>query len=119
MTAKQSPLEKSIERDIVDYLELLPECFAWKNHTIGVYDVKKKAFRRPPKHTLRGVSDILGIYKGKFLAIEVKRPTNKVRPAHQIEFIESVKIRGGVAFFASSVEEVEMELILSEDQTNG
>ena len=100
--------EKEIENSILAYLQALPGCFAWKNQSTGVYDPTKGIFRKSKnKFHLNGVSDIIGIYKGKFLAIEVKTPKNKLRPAHQKAFIEEINKRGGIAFFATSVEEVE------------
>lgn len=103
--------EKDIEKQILHYLEFLPGCFAWKNNTTGVFDPQKKVFRKPQnKFAINGVSDILGIYKGRFLAIEVKKPSNKLRPEHQIQFINNVIKNGGIAFFATSVEEVREKL---------
>ena len=55
--------------------------------------------------SLPGVSDIIGCYKGRYMAIEVKRkglvPTEK-----QQSFIDTVKAAGGIAFVARSVEDV-------------
>ena len=65
----------------------------------------------------RGVSDIIGSYRGRFFAIEVKRSdwkppkrTDKKRWAHyyhQVKFMNEVKIYGkGLAGFATSVNDV-------------
>ena len=59
---------------------------------------------------MNGVSDILGLFEGKFLAIEVKTPKNRVRPAHQKNFIKRINKGGGIAFFATSVDEVKEKL---------
>lgn len=53
----------------------------------------------------KGVSDILGIYKARFLAIEVKRPGNKLTDA-QVKFLKEVSDNGGIALVAHSTEEV-------------
>ena len=62
-----------------------------------------------------GQSDIIGIYRKLFLAIEVKKSDwvvpNKGTKAYkhhqdQQDFIMNVKRNGGVAFFAQSVEDV-------------
>ena len=104
--------EKEIENSILAYLKSLPDCFAWKNQSTGVYDPTRGVFRKSNnKFHINGVSDILGIYKGKFLAIEVKTPKNKTRPAHQKAFISEVNKRGGIAFFATSIEEVKENLV--------
>lgn len=52
-----------------------------------------------------GVSDILGIYKGRFLAIEIKAPGGRLSPAQKI-FLDNVKEEGGVAILAYSVDDV-------------
>lgn len=56
-----------------------------------------------------GVSDILGIYKGVPLAIEVKWGRNKATEK-QIAFQEEFRKNGGIAFVANSIEEVEKKL---------
>lgn len=53
----------------------------------------------------KGISDILGIYKGRFLAIEVKKPGGKPSQ-HQKEFLDEVNRHGGIGFVARSAEEV-------------
>jgi penicillin-binding protein-related factor A (putative recombinase) len=104
-------LEKDIEKLILQFLEYLPECYAWKNHTSGYFDTRTQTFKKQRnKYAINGVSDILGVYKSKFLAIEVKTPENKERPPEQVHFIETVKIHGGIAFFATSLDEVKKEL---------
>lgn len=75
----------------------------------GIYDPVKGIFRRPSKYSLKGVSDIIGILpkSKRMICIEVKRPENKIRPMEQKAFINKINSMGGLAFFASSVEEVE------------
>ena len=71
-------LEKHIETQILHYLEYLPQCFAWKNPTYRRYDKKKCVYyKAKSRYVISGVSDILGVYKGRFLAIEVKHPDRK------------------------------------------
>ena len=53
----------------------------------------------------KGVSDIVGIYKGKFLAIEVKTEKGKLND-HQSKFLILVKQNGGIAIVARSVHDV-------------
>lgn len=67
---------------------------------------------RPVKfHDMPGMSDIIGQLKdGRFLAIEVKRPSWKGpsddREHRQAEFLDMVREAGGVAFFARRVDDV-------------
>ena len=102
------PLEKEIEQSILDYLALRG-IFAWKIQSVGVFDTKKKVFRRTPRRFTPGVSDILGIYRGRPIAIEVKRPGGKPSLA-QREFLERFNREGGIGFIARSVEEVDLKL---------
>lgn len=105
------PLEKDIEKSILQYLEFLPECFAWKNVSGGFFNTKTKTFRKQTnKYAINGTSDILGIYRGRMLAIEVKRPSNKLRNKDQDTFISMVNSHGGIAFYAGSIEEVKDKL---------
>lgn len=105
------PLEKDIEKSILQYLDCLPGCFAWKNVTAGYFDTKTKTFKKQRnKYAINGVSDIIGVYKGNFLAIEVKRPSNKARPIEQVLFIDHVNKHGGTAFFATSIDDVKKGL---------
>jgi len=53
----------------------------------------------------KGISDILGIWQGKMLAIEIKTVTGKVSPDQQ-RFIDSVNAAGGIGFIAYSVDDV-------------
>lgn len=57
-----------------------------------------------------GGSDLIGMWRGKFVAIEVKVPgayTEKERLANQTNFIRVIKEGGGLAGFAHSPEEAE------------
>jgi hypothetical protein len=52
-----------------------------------------------------GSSDLIGVSPdGRFLAVEVKTPTGRVRP-EQVAFIEAVVAAGGIAGIARSVED--------------
>lgn len=106
------PREKLIEKSILIYLSTIPECFAWKNNSTGVYDPVKKVFRRPiSPFLINGVSDIIGIYKRHPLYIEVKAPgKEKDVSVNQKVFLTKVAQMGAIAFVASSVEQVESEL---------
>jgi hypothetical protein len=82
--------EKEIVNEIRDLLRLLG-IFHWKQMTGPT--------------NLPGVSDILGCYKGRFLAIEVKRDGKEPTELQQA-FIDTVKEAGGIAFVAQSVDDV-------------
>ena len=56
-----------------------------------------------------GVSDLLGIYKGKPLAIEVKKYNGEVSQT-QFQWLKEFERQGGIAIVARSVEDVERHL---------
>ena len=46
-----------------------------------------------------GSSDIIGIYKGRFLAVEIKATGKRVKPdGAQDKFIRMIREQGGIAF---------------------
>lgn len=62
-----------------------------------------------------GGADLIGMYRGRFVALEIKTPgayTKKEHLAEQTNFIRVIKEGGGLAGFAHSPEEAE-EIIRS------
>ena len=53
-----------------------------------------------------GSGDVIGLYRGKFLSIEVKVGKDRLTEK-QIEWMSDVNRRGGVAFLANSMRHVE------------
>ncbi len=100
--------EKQIENLILSWLKF-NNIMAWKIKTTGTYDTKLGRFRKPSPWYRTGVSDILGIYKKRPLAIEVKSKTGRVSP-HQEIFLNEFRENGGIAFIATSVEDVQNHL---------
>jgi penicillin-binding protein-related factor A (putative recombinase) len=87
---------------ILDWLALQDKCFAVKMNNVGVFDAKKRIYRKPNnKHIHKGVPDIIGLYDGRFFGVEVKFGKNKPSD-HQTKFINRVKEAGGVAFWCNS-----------------
>lgn len=107
--------EKEIQNSILDFLEYWiikteKKGFFWTNNNIGVFDPIKKIYRKnQSRHSLKGVSDIIGIVDGRFIAIEVKNRTGKLSP-EQRQFINKINVSGGLAFVARSIEDVEREM---------
>jgi len=102
-------LEKGIENLILRFLNKLG-VFCWKNQSVGIYDPVKKTYRRNHNaHHIKGVSDILGVVEGKFLAIEVKSAKGVLSPEQRV-FIARINQEGGIAFVARSVDQVAREL---------
>lgn len=61
---------------------------------------------------MAGISDLIGVHNGKFVAIEVKTPCNK-KGTTQLQdwFIEKVNRAGGVGFVATSIDDINKNLI--------
>jgi penicillin-binding protein-related factor A (putative recombinase) len=86
-------LEKHIVTDIIKHLNKVDECHVWKTHG-GMYSTP-------------GVPDVVGVYRGKFLGIEVKRPEKKNNVTKlQQAFINKLNNCGGISFVACSVDDV-------------
>ncbi len=98
-------LESAIKGEIMQWLAL-QKIFAWVNTSTGIYDPTRGCFRKlNGRGQRKGTSDVLGIYKGRPLAIEIKRPGGKPTD-DQVRFIEDFKTHGGIAFVATSIEDV-------------
>jgi hypothetical protein len=98
------PKESEIERSIRRYLDM-KRIFNWPTHAGQIIPVSN------------GVPDIIGILPGdgRILGIEVKLPGWKPpredskrykHYAEQRDFLENIRKSKGVAFFASSVDDV-------------
>lgn len=72
---------------------------------MGVYDPMRKRFRRLSGFAIRGVSDILGIHKGRMLCIEVKSAKGRLRP-EQREFLDKMSKLGALTCVARGWPEV-------------
>ena len=103
------PSEKQIENQILNWLGW-KNIYAWKVKTTATYSKRLGRFLKPDKLYRTGISDIIGILpNGRLLAIEVK--SLKGRPQeNQVVFMNEIKARGGLAFIARSVEDVEYHL---------
>ena len=88
--------EKQIEKAMIEYLNSLPGFFVWKNNSVGIYDAKNQTYRAKSNFDINGVSDIIGTYKGRFFAVEVKKPGGKATK-EQMVFINKINKEGGIA----------------------
>lgn len=105
---KQKVLEKDIQNGICEYLDILMKqnkLMFWRQNTVPVFDRSRNSFRRQPKYSLNGVSDIIVVVYGKVIFIEVKRPGGKQSPA-QKEFEKLCFENNATYFVATSLEEV-------------
>jgi len=94
--------EKEIENAILQALNMLPLCKAWKNQSVGIYDPVKKTFRSRSKYQIKGVSDILGIYRGKMICLEVKSKKGQLTDEQKL-FLDQMRKLGAVTGCVRSV----------------
>ena len=84
-----------IEQDVVNlikkYLQTIPNLFFWKEHG-GQYGTA-------------GIPDLIICYKGRFIALEVKRPGGKPTLLQKITLNKIEKAKG-IAKIVTSVEQV-------------
>lgn len=100
--------EKLIENEILEWLAW-NDIFAFKVKSQGTFDPTTNRFRKPSKYYKRGTADILGIYKKRPLAIEVKSETGRLS-IHQKIFLQEFQNHGGISIVARSPEDVEKYL---------
>ena len=96
--------EKEIEKSILLYLEVIG-IFSFKVKSMGTYDSAKKIYRKKTKYFKTGVSDIIALYKGSVIFIEVKSPTGTLS-AEQVAFRNSVLHEGAHYILARSIDDV-------------
>ena len=90
----QQPTEKALTRDIRKLL---------KQHGGFFY----KAWQGPMSAS--GVADLIGVFDGKPVAIEIKGPNGRLSPAQE-KFLRRWKQAGGVSLVARDVKSVADEL---------
>lgn len=101
---KQKIAEKDIQKGIIEYL-LWRGHFVYKSGT-GSFRMSYKGKERFVRMGVKGLADIIGTHKeGRSIAIEVKVPGNKPTE-DQLAFLAEVHGRNGIAFVATSVDDV-------------
>lgn len=105
--ADGKPLERDIQRAILDYLHRHPKVATVgrfnSGAAMGTYNNRVSYTRF---NTIPGFPDIHGLLKGgRALYIEVKRPGQKPT-AQQAAFLQDAAYGGALAFVATSVEDV-------------
>lgn len=105
--------EHDIQNQILSYLQYAGY-MVWRNNT-GVAKYEGNGKTRMVRFGQAGHADIFLIdhkNQGRFVAIEVKKPSTKKNLTRwQQEFIDNVNSKGGFAFVATSIEEVEAQLL--------
>jgi hypothetical protein len=98
--------ESQIVSAICDYLAARRHFF-WRQNTTPAIQKSADgwAFKRMPKHSLRGVPDIIVIRQGRFVNLEAKRPGAKQSP-DQLEFERRTKLNGAEYYVVHSINDV-------------
>ena len=101
--------ENAVQRDIFAYLGSQPWCRLFRNN-VGVFRTLDGE-RVVRVGLCEGSSDLVGLLAphGRFLAIEAKRPGEKTKK-HQEDFLAMVRMMGGLAFSARSLDEAKQRL---------
>jgi len=97
--------ETDIQAAICDYLALR-RYFFFRSNNIPVFDKSRGAFRALPKHTPRGIADIIVVHIGKPYFLEVKRPGTYQRP-EQKEFQKAAEAAGALYAVVRSIDDVQ------------
>ena len=99
---ERAPREADIQQEIRLALGLEPGLVLWRNN-VGVM---AQDGGRPVAFGVggKGGSDLIGLLNGRFIALEIKSATGRVR-AEQLGFIECVRNNGGFAAIVRSVDE--------------
>jgi len=84
-------VEQHIQTSIISFIKSIGG-LPIKQNQIGIYGQA-------------GVPDIIACIKGRFVAIEVKRPGEKPTPIQEA-FLESITKKGGVAFWSDNLDRV-------------
>lgn len=108
-TLNKKRLQKSKENPEViatcHYLRVLGQFF-WVQPNQGYYHpVKKRYVRHRNPYTKNGIPDIIWIYKGHFIGLEMKRPKGGVQSQAQLEFEKEVVQAGGTYKVAKGYDE--------------
>ena len=98
--------EQDVVNAILDYLSYRKIIHAHIRNTGAIIKRDGKTFFARNKRNQPGIADILGVYKGVPIAIEVKSDIGKVRP-EQDDWLNKWAENGGVYCVARSVTHVE------------
>lgn len=91
------PLEKTIKKNILAYLNSLPRCYARGKHSSPFS---------------KGWPDVLGSLNGRTLALEVKQPGKEATVLQEMELLKWHR-SGAISAVVTSVEDVKKILSVS------
>lgn len=103
---RKEKYESDIQREICDWLEKRG-LFFWRSNNVPVFaknNAGKMVYRSLPKHTPKGIPDIMIVMEGKLVGLEVKRPGAALRP-EQRSFGDRLIENGGGYYIVTSIED--------------
>lgn len=101
--------ETSLRRQICSWLTM-NGALIFVHDSVGIFDPTRKVFRtNKDPFRRKGVSDVIGIWKNRFLAIECKIK-GKYPTKEQKEFLKDVNENGGIGILAYKLEDVQSAL---------
>lgn len=103
MSVRNQLRERDIQKTILDYLAL-HRIFHWRANT-GAFAAEHRGRSRFVRFGKKGQPDIMVVFRGVFIAIEVKRP-GEAQTEAQREFQVDLELAGGVYVLACSLEDV-------------
>jgi hypothetical protein len=107
---KRAQPERAIRNLIWEWFAYQKNCMVWVNASRGAFSTQKGTFMvMRAKGERKGVPDLLGVWQGKPLAIEVKSQTGKLT-TEQLEFLSEFRANGGIGFMARSLDDVKRNL---------
>lgn len=107
--------ESIVKKHIFTLLSLQEEFFGWVETTTGIWDPKTERFRKRSGTGMRcGVADIVGIWCGRGIALEIKTEKGRLTDG-QIIFLADFKNNGGIAAVLRSLKDT--DLLLEELRT--
>lgn len=95
--------EKQIQDQMLQWLAYQPKTFVWRQNAGSMFvdsPTGRHGFRSA---SVQGISDIMGVWQGKPIAIEVKRPGKKPTEM-QNDFLKRFAGAGGLSIVAFSME---------------
>lgn len=100
--------EHEIQAQIIDRLNLVKGAFFWRQNS-GLIHSQYKGEERFWRAGVKGIPDIMGVWDGVAVGIEVKRPGKK-QSQDQITFAARIREAGGIAIVCTDAREVMKQL---------
>lgn len=107
------PTEHEIQSAILDRLGLLSGAFFWRENS-GLMQVGEENKKRFFRAGTPGIPDIMGVYKGRPVGIEVKRPGKK-QSIDQRAFQERFDKVGGIYIVCTDATQVVSQILTAID----